>query len=102
DCLLKREDNLMSWITLQTTSGPEVAKGDGLSLPMDQFDVTLAPGEPAALLETRWDKSEAQLWSLRAIDVDPDYAASIAVEGADWILKCWQASEAMLLKTLKE
>lgn len=23
DCLPKREDNLMSWITLQTTSGPE-------------------------------------------------------------------------------
>jgi 4'-phosphopantetheinyl transferase len=77
------------------------AKGTGLSLPLDQFDVTLAPGEPAALLETRWDKSEVQLWSLRAMDVAPDYAASIAVQGHDWSLKCWQANQEMLHQRLQ-
>lgn len=60
------------------------AKGMGLSLGLDQFDVTLAPGEPALLLRTRWDEAEVSRWSLRAIDVGEQYAAAIAVEGHDW------------------
>ena len=77
------------------------AVGAGLSLPLDEFDVTLAPGQPAALLEARWDIMEAARWALRAIDVAPNYAASIAVEGSDWIPQCWQASEAMLYRALE-
>ncbi|HXM48075.1 MAG TPA: 4'-phosphopantetheinyl transferase superfamily protein [Pyrinomonadaceae bacterium] len=72
------------------------AKGSGLLLPLDQFDVALSPGEPAALLRTGWDLSEASRWSLRAIDVAPDYAAAIAVEGHDWRLRCWLASVEIL------
>ena len=60
------------------------AIGIGLSLPLDQFDVTLAPGEPAQLLRTRWNESEAARWSLKVIDVGPDYAAAVAVAGHDW------------------
>ncbi|MFN2529798.1 MAG: 4'-phosphopantetheinyl transferase superfamily protein, partial [Pyrinomonadaceae bacterium] len=55
------------------------AKGTGLSLPLDQFDVTLAPAEPAALLLTRWDETEATRWSLKSIDVAPGYVAAVAV-----------------------
>src|SRR5207244_2207582 len=57
------------------------AQGRGLSLSLDQFDVALSPEEKPALLKTRWDPSEASRWSLRAVDVSPGYAASIAVEG---------------------
>jgi 4'-phosphopantetheinyl transferase len=66
------------------------AKGLGLSLPLDQFDVTLAPFAPAVLLRTRFDESEALRWSLRALDLGPDYVAAIAVEGSDWQLSCWR------------
>jgi len=62
------------------------AKGIGLSLPLDQFDVTMAPGEPATLLRTRWDESEATRWSLKAIDMGPSYVAAVAVASRDWQL----------------
>jgi 4'-phosphopantetheinyl transferase len=66
------------------------AHGEGLSLPLDQFDVSLAPGEPAALLATRSDPQEASRWSMRAFTPAPGYVAALAVEGHGWYLTCWQ------------
>jgi 4'-phosphopantetheinyl transferase len=66
------------------------AKGEGLSLPLDQFDVSLAPGEPAALLYTSDDSQEASRWSLQELAPSPGYVAALVVEGHDWQLKCWQ------------
>lgn len=40
------------------------ARGDGLTIPLESFDVTLAPGEPAALLATAWAPEEAARWQL--------------------------------------
>jgi 4'-phosphopantetheinyl transferase len=68
------------------------AHGEGLSLPLDQFDVSLAPGEPAALLATRSDPREALRWSLQALTPGPGYVAALAVEGQGWQLTCWQWS----------
>lgn len=66
------------------------AVGQGLSLPLDQFDVSLAPGEPALLLSTRENPQEASRWTLREIAPGEGYAAAVAVEGRDWTLHCWQ------------
>ncbi|HXD33583.1 MAG TPA: 4'-phosphopantetheinyl transferase superfamily protein [Pyrinomonadaceae bacterium] len=60
------------------------AKGMGLSMGLDQFDVTLTPGKPALLLRTAWDEAEVGRWSLRAIDVGSEYAAAIAIQAHDW------------------
>lgn len=57
------------------------AKGVGLSQALDQFSVTLAPGEPALMLETKWDEAEASRWFLESIDVGPNFAAAVAFEG---------------------
>lgn len=57
------------------------AHGEGLSLPLNQFDVTLRPGEAANLLATRPDPTEAAHWHLRALPMPHDYAAALAVEG---------------------
>jgi 4'-phosphopantetheinyl transferase len=68
------------------------ARGEGLSRPLDQFGVSLAPGEPAALLEADDDPGEATRWSLRDLSVGSGYLAALAVEGHDWQLQCWQWS----------
>jgi len=72
------------------------AKGDGLSLPLDQFDVSLAPGEPAALLHTTWDPQEAACWALQDLAPAPGYRAAVAVAGHDWRLTCWDGPAAYL------
>jgi 4'-phosphopantetheinyl transferase len=66
------------------------AKGEGLSIPLDQFEVSLTPGEPPCLLYTDWDEDEPQRWSLVDLGVGSSYTASLAVEGHGWELKCWR------------
>lgn len=58
------------------------ALGSGLSHPLDQFDVTLTPDEPAALLRIHHDPESVSRWSLFDLDVGDGYAAALAVEGA--------------------
>jgi 4'-phosphopantetheinyl transferase len=65
------------------------ARGKGLSLALDGFDVSLIPGERAALLSVRDEPSEAARWSLRELAPVSGYAAALAVEAHDWRLKCW-------------
>jgi 4'-phosphopantetheinyl transferase len=69
------------------------ARGKGLSIPLDQFDVTLAPGEPAQLLATREDPAQASRWSLRHLPPAPGFQGALAVEGHAWQLRCWQWPE---------
>ena len=66
------------------------ANGLGLSLGLDQFDVTLSPDEPAALLGTRWDENEAARWSLRALEIGQGFVGAVAVEAHGWRLNCWE------------
>jgi 4'-phosphopantetheinyl transferase len=66
------------------------ATGEGLSLSLDQFDVSLIPGEPAVLLRTQADPDEALRWSLQELSVGPAYASALAVEGHGWSLSCWE------------
>jgi len=66
------------------------ARGEGLSLPLDQFDVSLAPGEPAAIVGTQPDPSEASRWSLQELIPAPGFVAALAVAAHGWCLTCWQ------------
>ncbi len=73
------------------------ARGQGLSIPLDQFDVSFLPGQPVRLLNTQWDTEEAARWCLRDLDFGNIYAAGIAVEGRGWNMKCrsWSNSTTM-------
>lgn len=66
------------------------AVGKGLSIPLDQFDVTLAPGEPAALLNIEQNPEEASRWSLIELIPSSDMVGAVAVAGDCWKLHCWQ------------
>ena len=52
------------------------AVGDGLSIPLDSFDVEFRPGEPARVLAVRGN-TEASSWWMGAIDVHEGYAAAV-------------------------
>jgi len=69
------------------------AKGIGLSLALDQFDVTLTPEQQARLLRTCWDESEADRWSLRTLEIGAGYVGALAIEAHDWQLSCWQVGD---------
>ena len=68
------------------------AEGKGMSIPLSTFDVSLTPGEPAALLRSQSHPRETARWCLQALNPAPGYAAALAVKGHDWELKCWQWS----------
>ncbi len=63
------------------------ALGAGLSLPLDQFDVSLKPGDTNALLSTRPDAAEATRWSLQEVPAGDGYVAALCVRGHGWRLK---------------
>jgi 4'-phosphopantetheinyl transferase len=65
------------------------ATGDGLSLPLNQFDVSLAAGGNNALVATRPDDSEAGRWLLQEVPAGPGYFAAVCVRGRDWKLNDW-------------
>ena len=58
------------------------AQGLGLSLPLESFDVSLTPDEPAILRATRPASWEAARWVLLPVEVDAHYAAAVAIENA--------------------
>jgi 4'-phosphopantetheinyl transferase len=65
------------------------AHGLGISLPLSSFDVSLAPDRPSVLRSTRPDPNEAFKWTLLSLNVHPDYAGALAVEGMDLNFWFW-------------
>ncbi len=55
------------------------AKGEGLSLPLHQFDVALDADPAQGLIATRPDAAETQRWIIRNVKMDDGYAGAIAV-----------------------
>jgi 4'-phosphopantetheinyl transferase len=55
------------------------AKGDGLSLALHQFAVSIAATDRDALLATMPDQAEAARWMICDVPMGPAYAAAVAV-----------------------
>ena len=60
------------------------ARGQGLSLPLDRFSVSLRPGVPATITRCEKDPRDVRFWSLRDVCPGGDYVAAVAAEGKGW------------------
>jgi 4'-phosphopantetheinyl transferase len=71
------------------------AVGSGFSCPLKSFEVSLLPGQPAALVRgenLRWaDGGNLADLTLMHIDPSPDYVGALAVRGSGWVLRQWAA-----------
>ena len=69
------------------------ARGDGLSLPLDSFDVSFRATNAARLLATRPDPGEASRWTVRDLPLGTGYHAAVAAAGSGWQLRQWHVDE---------
>jgi len=65
------------------------ALGDGLSLPLDVFQVSFLPGELPGI---RFREPGKGQWSLYDVSPASGYAGAVAVSGSGWDVRCWLAS----------
>jgi 4'-phosphopantetheinyl transferase len=63
------------------------AIGEGLSHPLNKFSVSILPEELTPTLRTDTSKQK-QIWFLKTLFPDPNYAAALAVEGVMPLIHC--------------
>jgi 4'-phosphopantetheinyl transferase len=67
------------------------AKGEGLSIPLDEFVVSLVPDEPAVLLSVSGLAEETLRWTFHQLSAGDGYVAVVAVEGGNSVQpQCWE------------
>ena len=66
------------------------ALGEGLSLALDSFDVSLSPGEPARLLAIDGEPQKAQQWCLTRLDLGTDFAGTLATRWSPPTVAAWR------------
>jgi 4'-phosphopantetheinyl transferase len=60
------------------------ARGRGLAIPLDSFDVSPILEEKTALVSVHQILPDASAWSLRRLHPAPGYLGAVAGEGRDW------------------
>lgn len=56
------------------------ARGEGITVPLDQFEVSVLPDDPGPALTVHGDPSESSLWLLRSLHVNEQHAAALATD----------------------
>ena len=65
------------------------ARGIGIALGLDRFEVSLTPGRPAALLATHDEPDAVERWRLVALAPGEGYAGALVTDGPAR-LECWE------------
>lgn len=65
--------------------------GEGLSCPLDSFDVTLLPKEPARLLRVKGSEAAAARWTMHNLEAAVGYAGAVIVAGQGEQLLCYRS-----------
>jgi 4'-phosphopantetheinyl transferase len=82
-CSLREDEKLTAFFRCWTRKEAFIkAIGEGISFPLQEFDVSLKPGYPAKLLHVRGSAQDAEGWSLHHLEILDGYAAAIVVEGS--------------------
>lgn len=66
------------------------AIGDGLTYPLDGFEVAFGPGRVPALLSVAANPTEVQRWHLKNLDPAPGFAGAVIVEQPPWQLSTFE------------
>jgi 4'-phosphopantetheinyl transferase len=59
------------------------ARGDGLHYPLDRFDVSLAPAEPANILRVEGTRGEDCEWTLHSFVPEPGFIGAAVVQKSE-------------------
>jgi 4'-phosphopantetheinyl transferase len=70
------------------------ARGEGLSIPLDQFEVSFYPIDTPKLLNVKNDPGESGRWSMFHLDPGMGYVGALVVEGNDPDVMGWDWSNA--------
>ncbi len=65
------------------------AVGDGLSAPLDAFEVTLVPGIPARMVRLEGDPRRAAAWAFHHLEPADGYLGAVAIERPGLELAAW-------------
>lgn len=66
------------------------AVGEGLSFPLDKFEVSLEPNKPAELLATHWQPKDVSNWSIYSIPLKSNFVGSLVNEGSVKNIRYWK------------
>jgi 4'-phosphopantetheinyl transferase len=70
------------------------AVGDGLSLTLDRFDVSVSPDKAARLLRIDGNPERASHWMVQSLNPAPGFLGALACEGSRQLeLREWESSD---------
>ena len=77
---LERRDRPLGFFQCWTRKEAFIkALGDGLSYPLDRFDVSLTPGEPAEILRVEAMSGDCCGWRMESLSPAPGFVAAVVI-----------------------